>query len=117
MWRDTTRTASLSTLGTRAPSPSWKHRAHRALTYLLALLTPGPVLSPGRRLGSDRVEGYSADPEAGETDRYREAGRPVLEVQQPSLLEASGGVRRGSQESQHFPWCGLEASQGGSNEK
>ena len=117
MWRDTTPTASLSTLGMQAPSPSWQHRAHRALTYSLALLMPGPVLSPGRRLGSDRVEGHSADPEAGETDRCREAGSPELEVQQPNLLEASGRVRRGSQVSQHFPWCGLEASQGGPNEK
>ena len=56
---------------------------------------PGPVLSPWRRLGSDRVEGHSADTEAGETDRYREAGKPMLEVQQPSLLEASGVMERG----------------------
>lgn len=117
MWRDTTPMTSLSTLGMQAPSPSWEHRAHRALTYLLALLMPGPVLSPGRRLGSDQVEGHSADTEAGERDSYREAGKPVLEVQQPSLLEASGGVKRGSQESQHSPWYGLEVSQGGPNKK
>lgn len=104
MWRDTTPMTNLSTLGMQAPSPSWEHRAHRALTYSLALLMPGPVLSPGRRLSSDRVEGHSADSEAGERDSYREAGKPVLKVQQPSLLEASGGVRRGSQESQHSPW-------------
>ena len=117
MWRDTSPTTDLSTLGMQAPSPSWEHRAHWALTNSLALLMPGPVLSPWRRLGSDRVEGHSADTEAGETDRYREAGKPMLEVQQPSLLEASGGVRRGSQESQHSPWYGLEASQGGLNKK
>ena len=71
---------NLSTLGMQAPSPSWEHRAHRALTYSLALLMPGPVLSPGRRLGSDPVEGHSADSEAGERDSYREAGKPVLKV-------------------------------------
>ncbi|KAI4572887.1 hypothetical protein MJG53_012725 [Ovis ammon polii x Ovis aries] len=69
VWRDTTPTTDLSTLGLQAPSPSWEHRAHWALTYSLALLMPGPVLSPWRRLGSDRVEGHSADTEAGETDR------------------------------------------------